>query len=194
MEYAGTARLATEHRDRLLDAARKSLEFGSRYGRAPPLRSLSDVPAPLRAMRASFVTLRIDGRLRGCIGTACARRPLLHDVVGNAYRAGFEDGRFRPVSEEEVARIEIETSVLSTPRPIRHRGEDDLARQLNPDIDGLVLRSGEHQGVFLPGVWERVPNADRFLQFLKNKAGLDADSWPDDARAFRFSVEHFGER
>ncbi len=144
-------------------------------------------------MRASFVTLTIDGRLRGCVGSVRTRCSLFHDVAANAYQAGFEDERFRPVSEEEVPRIENEISVLSTPRPIRQVDEVTLARQLNPDIDGLILRSGDHQGVFLPGVWDRVSQPDRFVQFLKNKAGLGAADWPESLRAYRFSVEQICE-
>ena len=189
MEYASMARFACDQRARLLKAAHAALEFGVRNQRAPDARLGSGALPPLRAMRASFVTLRIDGRLRGCMGTVAASRPLLLDVMHNAYRAAFKDPRFPPLATEELARVAVEISVLSTPRRIRFVGEADLARKLRPDVDGLILRDGESQGVFLPSVWERIGEPTLFVKHLKGKAGLSADHWSEKLDAFRFSVE-----
>ena len=191
MEYADSARLAEGDRARLLDAARASLAFGADKGRPMRAGLDADLPPALRAMRASFVTLRVGGRLRGCRGSMAAREPLLLDVVANAYRAGFEDPRFGQLRVDELADAALGVAVLSTPRPIPCADENELLRQLRPDVDGLVLQEGEKRGLFLPGVWASVPEPARFVRQLKRKAGLAADHWPADTRAFRFTAESF---
>ena len=193
VEHAGAARLAEDQRVRLLAAARSALEFGVRIRKPPDIDLVSSDPWSLRAMRATFITLRIGGRLRGCMGTVAARRPLLLDVAANAYRAGFEDPRFPALSAEELGRVTIEVAVLSTPRPIEFSGEADLVRQLRPGVDGVLLREGKSQSVLLPCVWESVARPDEFVKHLKHKAGLGRDCLPDAAGALRFSVEEFGE-
>ena len=193
MEHAGAARLAEDQRYRLLAAARAALESGVRNRKPSDIGLATGDPRPLGAMRASFVTLRIGGRLRGCMGTVTACRPLLVDVAANAYRAGFEDPRFSALSAEELGKVTIDVAVLSTPRPIEFSGEADLARQLQPDVDGVILRKGDSQGVLLPGVWDHITRPGEFVKHLKHKAGLRSDRWPDAASALRFSVERFGE-
>ena len=191
MEYAQSARLAEGDRARLLDAARASLAFGADKGRPMRAGMGADLPAALRAMRASFVTLRVGGRLRGCRGSVTAREPLLLDVVANAYKAGFEDPRFGQLTADEFADAELGIAVLSTPRPIRCTDENELLRRLRPDADGLILQEGDKRGLFLPGVWASVPGPAQFVRQLKHKAGFPADHWSEDMRAFRFTAESF---
>ena len=192
MEYAESARLSDDDRARLLDAARAALAFGVENGRSMTAALDADLSPALRAMRASFVTLRIAGELRGCCGTIAAREPLLQDVAANAYKAGFEDPRFGPVTAADLAAVDIGISVLSTPRPIRFADEADLLRQIRPDRDGLILEDGDRRGVFLPSVWERFPNAAQFVDQLKRKAEVAPDHRPDSLRVFRFTAESFG--
>ena len=191
MEYAEAARLADGDRARLLDAARASLAFGADNGRAMRAKLGAGLSPALTAMRASFVTVRIGGRLRGCWGSVRAQQPLLLDVVANAYKAGFEDPRFGPMTKEGVAAAQLGVSVLSTPRPIRCADEADLLRRLRPDRDGLILQEGERRGLFLPSVWEHVPKPAQFVRQLKRKAGLAPDHWSDRMRAYRFTAESF---
>ena len=192
MEYAEAARIGERDRARLLAGARRSLLYGAKHGRAPQIRLSPGLPPSLTAMRASFVTLKIGGRLRGCMGSVGAHRSLLLDVAANAWKAGFGDPRFGPATMEELARAELDISVLSTPRPIRFADETDLARRLRPDADGLILQDGDRRSLFLPGVWETIPRADRFVALLKRKAGMTPDSPSDTLRAFRFTAESFG--
>ena len=191
MEYAQSARLADGDRARLLDAARASLSFGADSGR--PLRAKlgGGLSPALTAMRASFVTLTIAGKLRGCQGSVTACEPLLLDVTANAHKAGFEDPRFGPVTKDELAQADLGVSVLSTPRPIRCTDEADLLRQLRPDLDGLILQEGERRSLFLPSVWERVPKPAQFVRQLKRKAGLSPDHWSESLSVFRYSAESF---
>ena len=190
-EYAHGARLAPADRAALFDAAKWSIDFALEHGREPKASLGSGVAWPLRAMRASFVTLTLDGQLRGCVGSLQAHRPLILDVIANAYRAAFADRRFAPLTAAERARLQMDISVLSTPRPIPCASQAELLRELRPDVDGLIIRDGKAGAVFLPQVWQGIPRADQFLPQLRRKAGLKPDHWSDTFRALRFTTETF---
>jgi AmmeMemoRadiSam system protein A len=140
---------------------------------------------------ASFVSLDKDGKLRGCIGSIGAHRPLIIDVAENAFRAAFKDSRFKPLVSDEIAKHEIvlTVSVLSPQAPINFTDETDLVSQLRPGTDGVVLQEGGRRGVFLPVVWESLPEPAKFLRNLKRKAGLSEDYWSDSLLAWRYVTE-----
>lgn len=142
---------------------------------------------------ASFVTLTQSGRLRGCIGSLQAHRPLLDDVKANAIAAAFRDPRFKPLDAAEYNEICIEVSLLSRLTAMTVRDEEDALAQLQPGVDGIVLQCGEKRGTFLPQVWESLPEPRRFVGELKRKAGLPADFWSDEIRFFRYHVEKWSE-
>ena len=193
MEYAESAQVSEVDRRVLLRATKEALKFGVENGRAPNVDYGPGVSKSLTAMRASFVSLKIAGRLRGCIGTVVAHQALLPDVVGNAYKAGFGDPRFGPLTMEELDQLDIEVSLLSFPRIMRFQDEDDLVRQVRPDMDGLILQDQGRRGLFLPSVWEGIPKAEDFIRHLKRKAGFDVDHWSNDLRVFKYTTETFGE-
>lgn len=151
----------------------------------------ADPPDPdwLRQRGAAFVTLTVEGRLRGCIGTVEAYRPLGEDVRANAVAAAFRDPRFPPLARHELDRIRVAVAVLSEPEPIRIVDEDDAVRRLRPGIDGVLLECRGRRGTFLPQVWEQLPDPGAFLRALKRKAGLDADFWGPEIRLLRYTVE-----
>lgn len=192
MEYAASARLPEAERQALLDAARQSIVLAAREGVEPKVKSWQGIPETLKAIRGTFVTLKIGGRLRGCVGSMAPHRPLLADVVANAFKAGYQDRRFQPLSAAELDQIDVEISVLSHARPMVFADEEDLIRQLRPDVDGVVLADGGARGLFLPSVWESLPRAEDFLGHLKRKAGLPANHWSPELHAFRFTAEKFG--
>lgn len=177
-----------DQRKVLLDVARASISHGLAHGGAMPV-SADDFEENLRRPRASFVTLKLDGQLRGCIGRLAADFALVVGVARNAYAAAFEDPRFDPVTELQSRLLEIDISVLSEPEPISFRDEADLIAQLRPGRDGLVLSSGRHRGTFLPAVWRTLPEPERFWTHLKLKAGLPADAWPSGVRVSRYTCE-----
>ena len=142
---------------------------------------------------ATFVTLNLHGRLRGCIGSLEARRSLLEDVSANAVAAAFRDPRFDPLSKEEFAEVTIEVSLLSTPQPILFSDERDALAQLDPGRDGVILEYGMHRATFLPQVWAQLPDPQTFIEHLKEKAGLPEDFWSDDIRLARYRVQKFTE-
>jgi hypothetical protein len=139
------------------------------------------------------VTLNIAGRLRGCRGSILAQQSLISDVANNAFQSGFGDPRFSPLSAEELERLEFHVSILSTPRRIDCRSEAELLGMLRPDTDGLIIRDGQHQSLFLPSVWAQISDPKAFLQHLRLKAGLAADHWSPSFEAYRFETESFGD-
>jgi hypothetical protein len=175
----------------LLDVARRSIEAGARAGQ-PLAVDPADYPTPLRALRSSFVTLRLDGELRGCIGSLEATLPLVVDVARSALRAAYHDPRFTPVSAAERPRLELHVSVLEPSVPMWFDSEADLLRQLQPGVDGLILREGDAQATFLPDVWESLPEPRDFLAQLKRKAGLPADYWSRRMQVRRYETRSIG--
>ncbi len=135
---------------------------------------------------AAFVTLYGNGRLRGCIGSARARRPLACDIAENAFAAAFEDPRFAKLSRDELADLEVSVSVLSEPMVVSFTSVADLIDQLQPGVDGLIIEADGRRALFLPQVWKMIPAPPDFLAELRRKAGLAADAWPEDTRAWRF--------
>jgi uncharacterized protein len=184
--------LETALRAELIRIARTAIENGAATRRRPP-PDLTDLPEPLRACRASFVTLKRHGRLRGCIGTLEAYRPLAEDVADNALAAGFRDPRFPAVSAAELPDLKIQISVLTKPEEIRFDSEADLLARLHPGLDGVILVEGRRRGTFLPSVWEELPDPADFLHHLKLKAGLPENYYSGRLKAYRYRVEHFGE-
>jgi AmmeMemoRadiSam system protein A len=185
--------LTVQDRTTLLDVARRSIESGLWHGNPLDVQPL-DYPESLRPVRATFVTLQIQGRLRGCIGTLEVRFPLVKDVADHAFAAAFEDPRFPSLRKDEFPHLEIHISILSPSEPMVFGSENDLLAQLRPGIDGLVLHLGQRRATFLPSVWESLSEPYIFLAQLKQKAGLPLDFWSDDLKAERYTTESFGDR
>ena len=182
--------LDSEARRRLLGIAMRSIRHGFAYGKKCTV-DLDALPPALRGRRAAFVTLESNRRLRGCIGSLRATRPLAADVAHNAHDAAFDDPRFPALGEDEIAALHVRISVLSSHEPIHADSEADLASRLRPGIDGLVIEAGERRATFLPSVWESIPEPARFVRELTAKAGWPAGRWPDAARAWRYTTEEF---
>ena len=150
-------------------------------------------PPELAADGACFVTLRIAGELRGCIGSLEAHRPLSEDIEANARAAALGDPRFPPLSRREWRQTEVEVSVLS---PVLWRAcptEQDARDWIRAGEDGVVLASSGRRATYLPQVWEQLPGIGRFLTELRRKAGLPVDRWPADMQVGRYSVSAFHE-
>jgi len=184
--------LAPAQRATLIEVARRSIEQGLVTGR--PLAVIpSEYHRDLKAVRASFVTLNLHGRLRGCIGHLEAVQPLVVDVAENAFAAAFRDPRFAPLKDSEWPEVELHLSILTRPEPMRFSDEADLIRQIRPGEDGLILQDGPNRGTFLPSVWESLPDPIDFLIHLKHKAGLAANHWSNRVEVYRYHTESFGE-
>jgi AmmeMemoRadiSam system protein A len=177
------------HRGRvLLTIARESLleAFGRALAGAHPEPWL-DEPG------ATFVTLRLSGSLRGCVGSIRAYRPLRDDVRSNARAAAFSDTRFPPLGRGELDAVGLEISLLSEPEPLPVDSEKELCCTLRPGVDGVILECGDCRGTFLPQVWEQLPEPGDFLAHLRHKAGLPPGFWEDGLRVWRYTVTKWEE-
>jgi AmmeMemoRadiSam system protein A len=144
--------------------------------------------------RGTFVTLTINGALRGCIGHIIPQESLIEGVRVNAMNAAFRDPRFRPLGQNEFEKIKIEVSILTEPKPLAYTDANDLLSKLRPETDGLIIRQGYHQATFLPQVWEQLPNKRDFLTHLCLKAGLSGEAWIyDKLEVHTYQVQAFEE-
>ena len=142
----------------------------------------------------TFVTINIEGKLRGCIGNLYAEGTVVEGVRQNAINAAFNDPRFPPLSESELSDIDIEVSILSVPQPLDCKDGDDLIDKLRVDVDGVILKKGFLSATFLPQVWKQLPKAEVFLSHLCVKAGLPANEWKNNELEVRtYQVQYFEE-
>lgn len=179
------------HSATMLDIAGGSIRHGLIEGSALKVAANGFDPL-LRAPAACFVSLHmLDDSLRGCIGSVTAARPLIEDIARNAHLAAFEDPRFPPLAAEAYPRLKIEISILSPTEPLPFGDEAELQASLAPGRDGLVLQHGRHRGLFLPQVWEALPDAADFIAHLKQKAGLPSGPLASGVEASRFTVVSF---
>ncbi|MDY6993973.1 MAG: AmmeMemoRadiSam system protein A [Pseudomonadota bacterium] len=180
--------LTESHQHILIQVARKAIEHGLNTGESLFV-TLKGVAAELCVHRASFVTLKIKGELRGCIGSIVPILPLIQDVAYHAYAAAFADYRFSPLTALEWPQVELHISILTVPEALKFNSEQELIEQLRPGIDGLILEAGSHRSTFLPAVWESLPQPQEFLRQLKCKAGLPADYWAPTIQVQRYITE-----
>ena len=143
----------------------------------------------LQEMAATFVTLRIAGDLRGCIGSVEAVRALGEDVAENARAAAYRDPRFPPVGAHELDRLDVEVSVLSPREPLVAASESEALAAIRPGIDGIYLEFENCRATFLPQVWEGIPDPLHFLSELRRKARLPARFWHPAMKLSRYTVE-----
>ncbi len=150
-------------------------------------------PAWMEEPGATFVTLTLHGRLRGCIGSLEANQPLIDDVRQNAVAAAFRDPRFAPLTLDEFAEVILDVALLSKPELIRFSSEADAASQLNPGLDGVTLEYGGNRASFLPHAWADSPDPQVFLALLKEQAGLADDFWSDEIKLSHVTVRSWRE-
>ena len=188
-----TDQLTDGEKQLLLRLAREAMECGVRGKKLPPLDKNSLTPHLLE-QGASFVTLTINGDLRGCIGALEANQPLVDDVREHAVAAALEDPRFRPVAESELDRIKLEVSRLTAPRPLEYSDSEDLLKKLRPHVDGVILKNDYRRATFLPQVWDQIPDPEDFLDHLCAKMGANQNLWLNTKlQVYIYQVEEFHE-
>lgn len=144
----------------------------------------------LKGPYGAFVTLYTkNNTLRGCIGSITTNEPLYKTIMQRAKSAAFQDSRFKPLTQSELATIRIKISVLSTPKAVASYKDIKLGR------DGIILKNGFHQAVFLPAVpKEQGWTLKQTLEQLSKKAGLFSSAWKDKKTKFEiFQSVDFGE-
>ncbi|MDO5580067.1 MAG: AmmeMemoRadiSam system protein B [Planctomycetia bacterium] len=176
--------------DLIRDSVRKAISFGLKEHSKMKRSDLEKIPPVLEQQGACFITLEIEGRLRGCIGSIIARRPLIDDILDHSWNAAFSDPRFDPLSQKEFEKISISISLLSPPIPLLFKSEEEMKDQIRPFRDGLIISDGYRQAVYLPSVWEQLPDKDQFLRNLKIKAGMSPDHFSKSFEAHVFTTEY----
>lgn len=187
MSSAGTGQLHAS--DGAVLARLAATAISARLAGAPP-DGRPPATRTLRAMGASFVTLERAGTLRGCIGTLEPVRPLYRDVIHNAVRA-MADPRLPAVTAADWPDLDVKVSVLSCAEPLPVAGLAELLAALRPGVDGLTLADGQRRATFLPAVWAKLPEPERFLNALLDKGGWPPGQWPAGITAQRYTAAEY---
>jgi AmmeMemoRadiSam system protein A len=175
--------LNDDQKESLLDLARDSVSAKIREDRT--LQTETEDPA-LLSKRGVFVTLKVNGELRGCIGYPLPHKPLAQAVVELAIAAATQDYRFESLGEDDLGYLEIEISVLTLPRPIKDVREIVVGRH------GIIVSKGHHKGLLLPQVpVEYAWDMETYLRHGCMKAGLDQNEWKRGAVIEVFEAQVF---
>ena len=193
-----TAHFTEKQGQLLVDLARKTI-LEKLSGNSIPIEPNSQAHALndeiFQAHCGTFVTLKIQGQLRGCIGNLTAEESVLEGVKRNAVNAAFHDPRFASLTAAELDRTEIEVSILTVPQPLEYLDSRDLIRKLRINVDGVIVRKGHASATFLPQVWEQLPKPEGFLTHLCQKAGLSPDAWKrSELEVLTYQVQYFEEK
>jgi hypothetical protein len=172
--------------------ARASIAHGLSHD-VPLEPNMSQFGGTLARSGASFVTLKLNDELRGCVGSAEPHQPLVRDVARNAHGAAFGDTRFAPLTAVELDHISLSVSILGPLSPIEAANEAELIENLVPGEDGLVLSDQGRRGLFLPQVWDMLRDPEDFVAHLKLKAGFARSYWSPTMVAQRFHVHTYRE-
>lgn len=142
-----------------------------------------------------FVTIHKSKQLRGCVGFPYPVKPLADAVVDAAKSAAFSDGRFPPLEESELKKIDMEISVLTEPELINVE-HHELPENIKIGKDGLIVQFAGFSGLLLPQVAkEQKWNSLELLRGVCVKAGLPAETWLNPAcKIFRFQAQIFNEK
>ncbi len=183
--------LTVEQQKNLISLARITIKNALERLPAPETEKMPEFNDEIfKEKRGAFVTLHIQGRLRGCIGYIVGIKPIPETIIDMAIASAFKDPRFPPLKREEFGKIDIEISVLTPIEQVTNVEEIRVGR------DGLIISNGYRQGLLLPQVateygWGR----EQFLEHTCYKAGLPGDAWKwNDTKIEKFSAQVFGEK
>ncbi|MFW5972034.1 MAG: AmmeMemoRadiSam system protein A [Bacillota bacterium] len=145
----------------------------------------SPLPDNLKKRAGSFVSLKKNGQLRGCIGTIQAtKQNLAEEIISNAISAAAKDPRFRPVKKNEIDELDISVDILEEPEKI------DSIDKLNPDRYGVIVQKGMQRGLLLPNL-EGIDSAEEQVNIALQKAGLHTVQNMNDIELYRFEVTRY---
>lgn len=179
-----------EERQLILSFARRAIEHYLTTGKNLKIFAEELPEESLKEIRCCFVTLTLNGELRGCIGHTEPTQPLYLDIVENAVAAAFGDPRFAALTMEEYANLEIEVSVLSEMEEVAFASPAELLEKIHPFIDGVIIKKGDKGATYLPQVWEDILDQEEFFDSLCLKAGLEAGEWKQSGlQVWKYQVE-----
>ena len=172
--------------------ARETIERYVRSGKAPHWAELKEVAGELDTLRmerkkaGAFVSLHLDGELRGCMGTILPTAPHLgEEIIHNAVTACSEDPRFPALEEEELPSLDVKVDVLSPFEPV------ESPAGLDPQRYGVIVEKGGRRGLLLPRL-EGVDSVTQQLEIACRKAGFLWDVEDETIKLYRFTVERHG--
>ena len=179
-EQSATEQLDKGDCDKLLSLVRNTLEQAFKHGEPMALARVPPVlTSGMQSIRGGFVTLTLDGDLRGCIGEIMPRREIWKAVREQALNAAFHDTRFEPLSTNEFALVKIEISILTPLRPVPSWKDIEIGKH------GILLTISNRSAVFLPQVApEQGWGLEETLNHLAMKAGLPREAWRDKGATF----------
>ena len=166
----------------VMDSAKKALQAAVNGETFVP----EHIPTVLTEFGASFITLKLNNELRGCIGSIYPTKPLILDIIDNAINAGLHDSRFEPVAERELEHMQFSVSILSSLEKIEFKDEKDLLSKIYPY--GIIITDRDYRAVYLPEVWEQLPDKEVFFNSLKEKAGLPFDYFSRSLEVYKFNT------
>ena len=189
----------TDGQGRLLVRVARSMIEGRLLkdtNRLDPAATAKLAQAPAFQQRCgTFVTLKRNNQLRGCIGNLTGDRSVLEGIKHNAVQAAFHDPRFPPLTLDELKDLDVEVSILTRPKPLPYQNSQDLISKLRIHVDGVIIRKGSAAATFLPQVWQQLPQPELFMGRLCLKAGLSPDAWQrTPLEVMTYQVQHFHEK
>lgn len=182
-KIADEAKRRKEFEDAYVRLARQTIE--AYVGERKQISIPKDLPEEMYESRAGvFVSLKEEGRLRGCIGTiAPVQKNIAEEIIANAISASTKDPRFHPVHPDELDKLVYSVDVLGTPEAITSPDELDVKRY------GVIVTKGRKRGLLLPNL-DGVDTVEDQIAIAKQKAGIS--TYDDDVQLERFEVvRHF---
>jgi AmmeMemoRadiSam system protein A len=165
----------------LVSVARKTLENYYKTGKLE-IPEDKDIPPQFSGKAGVFVSLKIHGNLRGCIGTLTGQyKNVVAEVAHNVISAATRDPRFYPVVKEELADLSYSVDVLGPPEAV------NSLEELNSKNYGVIVRSGRRSGLLLPDL-EEVDTVEEQVSIARQKAGIGPD---EPIQLERFRVERY---
>ena len=177
--------LTKDQEQTLLRLARHAISHYLKKGKPATIKTKDET---LKQKRGAFVSLKVKGHLRGCIGYPIPYKSLTETIIDAAIAAATHDFRFPSLEQKELPMTKIEISVLSRPEPVEDISEIEVGKH------GIIITKGHSRGLLLPQVpvewnWDR----ETFLSHGCMKAGLEEDAWKKDVQIEIFQAQVFSE-
>lgn len=174
--------LSEKEQKTLFDIAENTLKWSVASNNSDFDFSKYDISPKLKEKTATFVTLKSNNNLRGCIGTLIPVESLYSSIHNNAINAAIHDHRFMPVTEKELPDIDVHLSILSPITEIKSIDDFNLGKH------GIIIEKERYCAVFLPEVaieqhWTKTDT----LEALSQKAGMDKNDWKENCKYKIFS-------
>ncbi len=171
----------------LLELSRETIALSFKQQRVVP----KNIPKIFSEKMGTFVTLKKNSNLRGCVGYLTPKKEIYLDIIDNSINSAFYDNRFLPLVDSELSLIKIDISILTPPIPFIYDNKEDILLRME-DKPGVILKNGARTATFLPQVWEQLKTTLAFLSNLSLKAGLSPDAW-QNSEIFTYNNIHFSE-